>query len=171
MYFRTLFCALYSLFHIASIVIILKWKFNDIMLSIFNLKTFDGVTLKFLNDWKKKSHVTMLTYHTSVLSCNFLWIYWTLTVFFHFRVFQYAGMNTILLDTQCPTTHTHTHTHTQKLSLTFRSLIKDEDFLIHTSSSCHFESVHILLLFPFIICTFFPALVIILIIYLILPPA
>ena len=120
---------------------------------------------------KKKSHVIMLTYHSSVLSCNFLWIHWTLTIISHFRVFQYAGMNTILPDTQCPTTHTHTHTHTHKVSLTFRSLIKDEDFLTHTSSSHHFESVHILLLFPFIICTFFPALVIILTIYLILPPA
>ena len=88
------------------------------MLSIFNLKTFDGATQKFLNDKRKKeSHVIMLIYHSSVLSCNFLWIHWTLTIIFHFRVFQYAGMNTILPDTQCPTTHTHTHTHTHTESI------------------------------------------------------
>ena len=112
-----LYCFLHTLFHIASIVIILKLKFNDIMLSIFNLKTFDGVTQKILNDKKKKNPTLQCSPIINLCSpAIFLWIYWTLTVFFHFRVFQYAGMNTILPDRQCPTTHAHTPIHIEILN-------------------------------------------------------
>lgn len=56
-----LFGCLHTLFYIASRVIILKLKANDVMISLLDVKTFDGVTQKPLNGKNPRFQCSSIT--------------------------------------------------------------------------------------------------------------